>query len=68
MSDERDMKIQTQVYEVLRETVEDLEDNYGISIDLQFSWDYYEPSEEEKGAVRRKNRELGRSRHPRNRG
>ena len=48
MSDERDMKIQTQVYEVLRETVEDLEDNYGISIDLQFSWDYYEPSEEEK--------------------
>ena len=48
MSDEQDMKIQTQVYEVLRETVEDLEDNYGISIDLQFSWDYYEPSEEEK--------------------
>ena len=48
MSDEQDIKIQTQVYEVLRETVEDLEDNYGISIDLQFSWDYYEPSEEEK--------------------
>ena len=48
MSDEQDMKIQKQVYEVLRETVEDLEDNYGISIDLQFSWDYYEPSEEEK--------------------
>ena len=45
---EHDMEIQNKIEKALEELIEDLEDNYGITIDLQFSWDYYEPSEEEK--------------------
>lgn len=44
----KDMEIQKEIEKALDETMIDLEDEYGLIIDLTYSWDYYKEQEEEQ--------------------
>lgn len=44
----KDMEIKKEIEKALDETIMDLEDEYGIAIDLTYSWDHYKAQEEEQ--------------------